>query len=243
MEHKGATDGATMEDQVRRLRRALAMRDVDDQATDPMPVERSKKDRAALVIERSLKLWAANIVEPHKSGTPANSAEQIDWLIRDPDCANWHWLDKYTHNGQTAWCGFAQSYAFRAAGLQWRIVEKVLPSCYRLKKWAKENGRFVPVDEMKPGDIVLVDSTGDGKANHITLCWADSESPDPEEYTAAYEASDRDYYDHPGYITLEGNAKGLLPDGRQAEGYVARTRPLDQVTHVIRFLEEDYGDE
>ena len=118
-------------------------------------------------------------------------------------------------------------------------MEKVLPSCYRLKKWARENDRFVDVEDMRPGDIVLVDSTGDGKANHITLCWADAGASNPQPFDMLPESaykSDQDKH----YTTLEGNAKGLLPDGRKVEGYVARTRPLDQVTHVIRFEEEDY---
>jgi hypothetical protein len=231
---------AEMMDQIRRTKRSLAMRDLDELTPQPMAIERGKVERVECIIERSLELWNENIIEPHKSGKPVNSASDIDWLIRDPDCANWHWLEPYRHNGQTAWCGFAQAYAFRAAGLKAHIVEKVLPSCYRLKKWADENWRFVSVDEMQPGDIVLVDSTGDGKANHITLCWADAESVDPPEYIKAYGAGGSDDYDTPGYITLEGNAKGLLPDGRIVEGYVARTRPLDQVTHVIRFQEADY---
>jgi hypothetical protein len=229
-----------MMDQIRRIKRSLAMRDLDELTPQPMAVERGKVDRAATVIQRSIVLWNENIIEPHKSGKPVNSASDIDWLIRDPDCANWNWLEQYTHNGQTAWCGFAQAYAFRAAGLKDHIVQKVLPSCCRLKKFARENDRFVDKADMQPGDIVLVDSTGDGNANHITLCWADAESVDPPEYVKAYEAGGSDDYDTPGYITLEGNAKGLLPDGRKVEGYVARTRPLEQVTHVIRFQGADY---
>jgi len=234
-----------MVDTIRRLKRSLAMRDLDDVTPQPMAVDPvAKAGRAAVVIEKSAGLWKRNIIEPHKSGTPANSAMDIDWLIRSEDCAGWRWLEPYTHNGQTAWCGFAQSYAFRYAGLKAHIVEKVLPSCYRLKKWAKENGRFVPVDEMQPGDIVLVDSTGDGKANHITLCWQDAMAGSwPELFQYGGTIGSVDYsavYEGGGFLTLEGNAKGLLPDGSAVEGYVARTRPLEQVTHVIRFQEADY---
>ena len=236
-------------EQLRRMERALRLAELD--AGMSVAVERGKMERVECIIEHSLRLWNENIIEPHKSGKPANSADKIDWLIRTPAYANWHWLEPYTHNGQTAWCGFAQAYAFRAAGLKAHIVEKVLPSCYRLKKWAKENDRFVDVDEMRPGDIVLVDSNGDGKANHITLCWAvDDRKVDggsgwwTDEFSSAYIDHETQpgvrKYIHGDFLTLEGNAKGLLPDGRIVEGYVARTRPLEQVTHVIRFQEADY---
>jgi len=232
-------------EQLRRMERALRLAELDTGVSvEHDTVDDAPADRVALVIKKSAGIWKRKIIEPAKSGDPANSAPDIDWLIRGKECANWHWLDEYTHNGQTAWCGFAQSYAFRYAGLKSHIVEKVLPSCYRLKKWATENKRFVPVDEMRPGDIVLVDSTGDGKANHITLCWQDVMAGSwPELFQYGGTVGSFEYsavYEDGGFLTLEGNAKGLLPDGRIVEGYVARTRPLEQVTHVIRFQEADY---
>ena len=230
-------------EQLRRMERALRLAELDTGVSvESDTVEDAQIDRVGAILEFSVDLWDDNVIEPAKSGDPANSAGDIDTFIRLPLCANWHWLEPYTHNGQTAWCGFAQSYAFRAAGLKAHIVEKVLPSCYRLKKFARENNRFVDVADMKPGDIVLVDSTGDGKANHITLCWGAVNEVWPDEFYDAIREIDACEYTETQstYVTLEGNAKGLLPDGRIVEGYVARTRPLEQVTHVIRFQEADY---
>ena len=252
-----------MGQQLRRMRRHIRMLEVDLEALEPlrdmlepqpdMEAIEAKwlRDVGLRLVAYNVGVWRQGIQEP-----PGDGHDWIDRAIRTVLGSDWGWLAPYVKNGQLAWCGHDQAPSLRAAGLQDTLVRKRIQSCHRLRKAARELGIEVSVPHMQPGDLVLVDSTGDGKPNHITQCWAPDANPDtwPEEYLAAVNryvakhGSDThaygDYHgDHvyaPHYVSQEGNAKGFGPDGDVYEGHVTRLRPLAHVRLVIRFRREHY---
>ena len=245
---------------IRRLMRSIMMLRMEELYAEIPEDARSStnpsmQDRRDEIVSNNLILLNKRIVEPSKNGI-GGTPDEIDWLIRHPDCAYWHWLDRYVKNGQSAWCGYAQSFAHREAGLQAKLVQKVLPSNYRLKKWAKDNDAFIDdPNDMIPSDTVLVDTYGDEGSDHITNCWAGPQddypadlkriSQDAKELYDTDEQGHRRYYrkyaDVPHFVTHEGNAKGFFCDGTSGEGYVTRLRPLSTIRHIIRFREEHYN--
>lgn len=154
------------------------------------------------VVQTALAIWAERIEEP--SANDERGREHIDSFIRGATGLGWSWEPQYIRNGQFAWCGAFAAECYGRNGLNASIRRKSLPSCYRLKR-DLANLR-IALSSIQPGDIVVVGGEG-GKSwgDHITI---------------AVEV-------HGGLIyTVEGNARGLLPDGSEGEGVIKRTRPL-----------------
>ncbi len=169
--------------------------------------------------------WERVVVEPPNQGW-----ERIDHYIRSAEGSGWSWLKPYTRDGQTAWCGHFASFCWRAAGVKHDVVYSATPSTYRLSRWAKGTARVVDLDNIRPGDLVVVGPTVDSPYGaHITIATAKAKN---------------------GFIeTIEGNAKGNAGNGAWAEGVVTQKRPFSATsnsTYIIRFayrpLKEDFDE-
>ena len=198
------------------------------------------------IIEHLRNDWESHVEEP-----PHKSARWIDLAIRTAFGSRWRWLDEYIKNGQSAWCGHALAPAEREAGLAVDVVEHRLQSCYRLRKFAQEFGLFVPVESMRRGDIVLIDTMGTPeKADHIPRCiWTEAGGDYPLYWRTTYDVISarhkRKYVDphlaKPHYIAFEGNARGFGPFGDRYEGLVINARPVAKVRNVIRIDRRFYS--
>ncbi len=198
----------------------------------PAPVARGDapmiglESRAAAVVLAATSEWNQIVHEPKGNGW-----ERIDEYIRGPEGIDWGWESRYVANRQFKWCGAFAAFCFHAAGLKHEIRKRVMPSTYRIHKWAAGSTRMIPHRDVLPGDIVLV-GPNQGKiwGNHITIC---------KSVELATES----------ITTLEGNAKGMGPDGAFYEGVISRARPFEtpslpsrkyRIKHVVRPLPSDY---
>jgi hypothetical protein len=180
----------------------------------------------AVIMSAAADEWNSVVKEP-----PGSGWERIDTYIRSADGLGWDWEDRYTRNRQFAWCGAFASYCYRQAGLSAEVRKKVMPSTFRLHKWANGTDRMRPIDDVQRGDIVIVGPEGGKRwGAHITLC----DSVDRSTKIVS---------------TIEGNASGTGPDGDRYEGVIRQERPFPdsslppkkyRVMHVIRPLAEDY---
>lgn len=110
------------------------------------------------------------------------------------------------------YCGAFAAYAWGHAGLKADIRKSDMASTWRLFKWGGLNGR-TPNDRvidlpeaLEPGDILVVGRGKKRQGAHICIV----ERVDEQAKLIH---------------TIEGNAKGIGPDGRVFEGFVKRTRP------------------
>jgi hypothetical protein len=214
--------------------RDAAETDLESSDTAPLPDASDSTEsesagtddaRTDLVIGRAEEEWNRPVTEPNGEGW-----ERIDEYIRGSQGLAWTWEERYVRNRQFAWCGAFAAFCFEAAGLNAEIRQKVMPSTYRLKRWATGSSRLLSPDAVGRGDVVIVGPAG-GNAwgSHITIC----------------ESAGSD-----GYInTFEGNASGTGPDGSRYEGVVRQRRPFERVAptartyrimYGIRFLPEDF---
>lgn len=173
-----------------------------------------RRTPGAVAVEKALELWGQKIKEPQ--GAP----NQIDDFIRGDyglgwstaDAINWTPHQPYTHNGQFQWCGAFAAYCWGHAGLKASIRKTDMASTWRLYKWAGLNGsdpsgRVVTMPgDLLPGDILVVSRGKKKQGEHICLV---------------------ERVDHEAKLihTIEGNARGVGPDGTVYEGVVKRTRP------------------
>ena len=179
--------------------------------------------------------WLRGVGEP--GGHLANPSA-IDGYIRGAGGLNWSWVKPYVRDEQFAWCGAFAAYCAGVAGLKHAIRYKQLASTLRIYNHLR-GPRGLFVYEVKPGDILVVTTTGAQKQG-VHICVAVSEP------------------DHAGLITtIEGNARGLLGDGTVGNGVIRRTRPIAKlsssarcpisglkqahwVAYAIRFAPEDF---
>lgn len=187
-------------------------------------------DRINRVITTALREWEEGIYEPPEG----DGHLSIDLYIRDDLGLAWKWEDEYRRNGDFRWCGAFIAWIFGVGGpLRFSIRHKYLASCYRLRRWARRNGRLVDLDKVQRGDILILgDHHGPTWGRH--MCLAMQVNPPG------------DWVD-----TIEGNARGRGHDGFIHEGVVVRCRPLRavvppdeyRVIWAVRFQAEDFDDE
>lgn len=197
-------------------------------------------------VEAATKAWQQLIVEPARRGTERESARWIDAIIRTPAGLNWSWMqDEFDVGTEFEWCGAFASYAWGAVGLALDLREMYFSSTSRLAAYAAYQAHFgttkesalraryprparederrvrLVLDERstvedligvepRAGDILLVGYPGSRYGTHVTVV----ESWDP---------------DRCGFNTIEGNARGLWPDGKRRPGIQGVTknfRPL-----------------
>lgn len=203
-----------------------------------------ERDVGRKVADFAVKTWEEEIREPR-----GLHWERIDDFIRGPlglgwstaDAKGWRPDTPYTRNGMFSWCGAFASWCWGHYGLNAGLRRKSGSSTYRLNKLCAKNDRNIPLDQAQPGDVAIVSDGSLWYGEHITLV---VEPP--------YEDSDGRAL----ITTIEGNARGIGPNGDSYEGVIKRTRPLQpmpararcpisgrkQVAHVInvfRFQPED----
>lgn len=191
-------------------------------------------------------LWASHVQEPKGQGW-----QKIDDLIRGPKGLGWNTADArnwtpgraYDENGIFAWCGAPGARALGEFGLRAEIRSKRCASTVRLFNFCKGTPRDIAIQAARPGDIGVVSAGVKKQGEHIVMIQR-------IEGGLAY--------------TIEGNARGVGPDGRIFEGVVKRTRPLPrsaggpgrdrsalcpvsgltqraELVHVYRFQAEDFA--
>lgn len=168
--------------------------------------------------ERAMVLWRSGIYEP-----PGCNAHEIDAMIRSSmgltwptaDAIKWRTDAAYTKNGMFAWCGAFAAFCYGAAGLLEEIRRKHMASTVRLYDYWAGTDRYAEDHQgVEPGDLVVVgDPNGKRFGTHICVA------------VAGYDGGAvRSGVVH----TVEGNARGVMPDGGIAEGVVRRSRPLSK---------------
>jgi len=169
--------------------------------------------------------WHRHVREP-----PHRGWERITTYIRDGLGISWaKWLERrtgsptYEENGSFAWCGAFAAWCYRDR-VRARIRRDRMASTYRLWRWSRGNDRRIAPEDLEPGDIAVVGPATRAArwfkrwGNHVVI--VTEVEPDV------------------GVHTIEGNAKGTLPDGRKREGVVKQFRPFsdpDPRTYVVRY--------
>ena len=185
-----------------------------------------------LAMNRAKRMWLEKVIDPPSSSDKyERSRNLIDKFIRTEDGLNWGWEEPYEKDGDFAWCGSFAAYAWGQVGLNLKLRYRYFASTYRLDRYARykpaienttpvkpENNarKYLRLDKNSglgdvlefnpsPGDILLVGRKNYG--SHVTI--VERFIPESQEF-----------------ITLEGNAKGNGPYGKQYEGVIRTKRPL-----------------
>jgi hypothetical protein len=181
--------------------------------------------------------WRRDVREPVSDVGPFGAA-RIDQYIRGPFGLTWGGADvadlslpvPYTRDGQFEWCGAFVAWVLGQVGLSERVRKRHLASTYRLYQWAKNTPRSIPLNNIQPGDIVVVGPANDEFGKHVTL--------------AASKMRADGTFD-----TYEGNAGGTGPTGERITGVVKQTRSITKpdmprsryrAAFAVRPLPEDY---
>ena len=174
--------------------------------------------------------WVRPVVEP-----PGPNVDRIDSFIRGGQGLDWPTAKvgvpsvAYTRNGQFAWCLAFMAHCWGAAGLRRALRYHVCSSTYRLwalgtgvpsvvKKVGRSEGFLFqelrhgrdPEWEPGPGDVLIV-----GPRRDLAKPWSCHG-------TLVREVD----WGRGEILTVEGNAKGVQPDGEVREGVVHQRRPL-----------------
>jgi hypothetical protein len=206
----------------RRLKRSLSLALMDLEVSFKKQLnfqdEVKPSNHAYDAIKRAKSEFELNVTEPGLGG----DSSRINLYIKSSKGMGFSWLDDYTENGQSAWCGAFVAFCYTELKLS--IRKKILPSCYRLYESWNNSGRRV--NEISIGDIVTVftnDSHSPKYGNHIVLAIS--------------------LIDENGeFETLEGNAKGAGPNGDWREGVSKRTRNINNVACIYRLKDCDFDE-
>lgn len=127
------------------------------------------------------------------------------------------------------WCGHALANHALKMGkpISKLLCRKVFPSTFRLnspKHWSIAGFEEVPrvdkTDDLKRGDIVVLRwENGKRYGDHITLAISDLKEDG-------------------SFETIEGNAKGKLPNGRNGRGLIKQIRNRAQIAKIYRLTEK-----
>lgn len=179
--------------------------------------------------------WRGGVAEPGPS--PIANPARIDQYIRGQLGLAWGWLKPYLNDAQFAWCGAFAAFCAGSAGVRHPIRFKRMASTLRISAHLLPTRR-VDLSDIEPGDILVVTNGSKSYGEHICVA---VEKPV-----------------NGLVVTVEGNARGILGNGRVGNGVIRRTRPLAPmpkhrrcpmsnlkqthwVLYAIRFMPEDFG--
>lgn len=199
---------------------------------------RAAEARGKQAVDIARREWARDVREP-VTGVGPFGADRIDAYIRGPFGLTWGGANvndlsdpvAYTRDGQFEWCGAFAAWVLGQVGLSTAVRKRHLASTYRLFQWSKDNARRIPLDQIQPGDIVVVGPANDPVGKHVTL------------------AASRMRADGT-FDTFEGNAGGTGPTGERITGVVKQVRSITKpgmsrtkyrATFAVRPLPEDYA--
>ena len=187
------------------------------------------------IADTALTEWRLGGAEPGPS--PIANPKHIDEYIRGQLGLAWSWLKPYVKDEQFAWCGAFAAFCAGSAGAKYPIRFKRMASTLRINNHLR-NSRGVALDAIEPGDILVVTNGSKSYGEHICVA---VEKPV-----------------NGLVVTVEGNARGILGNGRVGNGVIRRTRPLAPmpkhrrcpmsslkqshwVLYAIRFAPEDFN--
>lgn len=202
------------------LERRLDMAELslcDPEGTDPADVPPAPPlPIGEQVVARAVEAWDLDVREPKRGRL--RGAEIIDGYIRGAEGLSWGSADRdrlgepvpYTKNNQFHWCGAFAAWAW-GPWVKPRLRHKHFASTFWLYKWSKGTPRWIPLDDLQPGDVLIV---GNRKRKRNRSPWWGA-------HIALVERVEGDTI-----YTIEGNAKGRMPDGSRDEGVVRCERPI-----------------
>lgn len=187
------------------------------------------------IADTALAEWRSGVAEPGSS--PIANPKRIDEYIRGVLGLAWSWLPPYTKDEQFAWCGAFAASCAGSAGVAHALRFKCMASTLRINNHLR-NTRGVELSAIEPGDILVVTNGSKPHGEHICVA---VEKPV-----------------NGLVVTVEGNARGILGNGRVGNGVIRRTRPLAPmpkhrrcpmsslkqshwVLYAIRFKPEDFN--
>jgi hypothetical protein len=180
-------------------------------------------------VAQATEFWKQGLSARKRHSTdPIAKDSGFDNTIHRPDGSDWDWcgmfvaacyfhagLDRelrsgfwYTDNVRAHFTyGYGSRvprWAWDAAEGRWRKLRELHEARGSIRRWLERDalqlGDLAALD-IRPGDVAVVDTHGDGKAHHIALV---------ERYDAATGV----------LVTLEGNATGKVPAGIDADGNI-----------------------
>lgn len=186
------------------------------------------------IADTALSEWRMGVAEPGPS--PIANPKRIDHYIRSEAGLAWGWVPSYARDEQFAWCGAFTAFCAGSAGVRHRLRLKHLASTFRIHRHLLPT-RGIALDGIEPGDILVVTNGSRPHGEHICVA---VEKPI-----------------NGLVVTVEGNARGILGNGRVGNGVIRRTRPLAPmpkhrrcpmsslkqshwVLYAIRFAPEDF---
>ena len=186
------------------------------------------------IADTALTEWRLGVAEPGPS--PIANTKRIDGYIRGALGLAWAWLPPYTKDEQFAWCGAFAAFCAGSAGVGHALRFKRMASTLRINNHLRAT-RGIDLDAIEPGDILVVTNGSRPHGEHICVA---VEKPV-----------------NGLVVTVEGNARGILGNGRVGNGVIRRTRPLAPmpkhrrcpmsslkqshwVLYAIRFKPEDF---
>ncbi len=189
-------------------------------------------DKAQIVLRTAEQEFYSDVREP-----PDGTGARIDDYIRGPQGLAWDtaqaspWVSgvRYTQDGQFFWCGAFAAFCYGAAGLRLDIRKKHFASTNRLQSWSAGTPRYIDPSALQPGDVVVMSDATTPSGKHIGIC------------TAVLGST---------VNTIEGNATGTGPSGRNIQGVIRGNRPLPaaattqrqyRIIFGVRPLPEDYA--
>ena len=134
---------------------------------------RAVESRGKQAVDIARREWALDVREP-VTGVGPFGADRIDAYIRGPFGLTWGGADvsdlsdpvPYTRDGQFEWCGAFAAWVLGQVGLSRTVRKRHLASTYRLFQWSKDNARRIPLNQIQPGDIVVVGPANDPIGKH-----------------------------------------------------------------------------
>ena len=99
------------EDDLRRLRRSLAMSEIDLPAREFINAssnETTVSEHSREALQRGFTEWDNNVTEPEYNG----DWQRINTYIKGADGIGWTWESDYVRNGQFAWCGAFAAFCY-----------------------------------------------------------------------------------------------------------------------------------
>lgn len=142
-----------------------------------------------------------------------------------PGSNNTKYGEAYGLQGQP-WCVIALWFWFREAGESAAFFGGAkTASCGKLLRWYREQGQTVPVEQVQPGDIVILNFHGTQDTEHCGLVIG----------TAEVVCKDGTYDQYKRIITVEGNTTPGEEGSQDNGGCVAQKRRYpSQIVAVCR---------
>lgn len=205
------------------------------------PVDLAAAGRIA--IAEAARIFALDVWDPPSSDhrpVAERWRDEITACIAGDQGLGWTWEGRYAGDGAYEWCGAFASRCWAKAGLPLATRKSFWSSCYRLHRWAS----YLPIDDKTPnpkpkdgtrrlcvslaglhempagvtpqaGDVLIVGDGVPAYGDHITLV---------------------ESFDGHAFHTIEGNGRGMGPDGKPRQGVVKATRMLSGAGYSARWL-------